>query len=501
MAQRLRLPKMALVPVAVSLVVGIITLVGMHLHARAQQARLQRDAQVRLNSIADAQASAVLSWREARLAEATELLEDVPLARRVQSLLADQGDQEARRDLASRLASLAARRHYLGAFLLDLQGAPLLGGAERSEPLGAPAQELAGEAMRSHQALMSDLYREGQTGEPRLDLAVPILNPDARQAAPLGAVVLRIDPRPALHDLLKAPSGSWNSVQGILLRQEKGGLRVLNQVPGAPEGALSILLPRDDGRLPAVLTVSQAGGVIEGRGLDGAPGLATLRMIPASTWCLVTQVREDEVRAPLVACAWPTLADGALVALALAAVLAECLVVSREAAARARERQEHQAEEASLRKRAEAAEGLAQNRAAEIARLEEQSQSLRGAGEKLRQERAIDLAILAMLPERVTVLDSDGRIVRFNWGCERLTGYSFDEVKGKPLWETLVHPRAKAAAQKCFARALAGKGPAQHKSTWSTRSGDKVTTRWTVNSLADQHGHKFVVYVQQPDGE
>jgi len=497
MAQRVRLPKIALVPLAAGLVLGIATVVAMHIHAHARQARLRQQAEATLGAIADAQAGAVVAWREALLAEATELLEDVPLARRVQRFLSDPGDEQARADLAGRLASLATRRGYRGVFLLDLQGALLMGGAEGNEPVGGPARELAAGAMRGHQVAMSDLYRQSQTGEPRLDLAVPILDPDARQGAPLGALVLRLDPRPALSERLKAPPGTWSSLQGTLFRREEGGLRALTEVPGAPGDALGSLWPLDDGRLPAALVASQAGGVVEGRGLDGAPALATLRLIPASPWCLVVQVRLDEVLAPLADCTWPALADMALIALALAATLAEFGAVAREAAARQREREKHQAEEESLRKAAAEAEKLAEERRRRIAELEEELKRLREAGEKLQGEHAIDLAILASIQEPVAVVDPGGRIERLNWACERLTGYTCDELRGKLLWATLVHPRARQAAQKLFAKILASKSPTRHKSTWVTRSGDKLPCEWVVTTVSDAQGNpKFVVYVR-----
>ena len=40
----------------------------------------------------------------------------------------------------------------------------------------------------------------------------------------------------------------------------------------------------------------------------------------------------------------------------------------------------------------------------------------------------------------VVVLDPQGQIVRFNRACEQITGYSFDEVEGKFLWDLCIVP-------------------------------------------------------------
>ncbi|NIS38577.1 PAS domain S-box protein, partial [Candidatus Saccharibacteria bacterium] len=49
-------------------------------------------------------------------------------------------------------------------------------------------------------------------------------------------------------------------------------------------------------------------------------------------------------------------------------------------------------------------------------------------------------AVLDTAGALVTVLDTEARIVRFNRACERISGYSFEEVKGRPFWDFLLLP-------------------------------------------------------------
>lgn len=53
----------------------------------------------------------------------------------------------------------------------------------------------------------------------------------------------------------------------------------------------------------------------------------------------------------------------------------------------------------------------------------------------LQQERNVVSAILETVGALVTVLDPEGRIVRFNRACELTTGYSLGEVCGKHIWD------------------------------------------------------------------
>jgi len=60
---------------------------------------------------------------------------------------------------------------------------------------------------------------------------------------------------------------------------------------------------------------------------------------------------------------------------------------------------------------------------------------LKRTEEALQDERNVVSAILDTVGALVIVLDRDGRIVRFNRACEQLTGYSFEEARGRFLWD------------------------------------------------------------------
>src|SRR5258708_23081259 len=64
---------------------------------------------------------------------------------------------------------------------------------------------------------------------------------------------------------------------------------------------------------------------------------------------------------------------------------------------------------------------------------------LKQTEEALQKERNVVSAILDTVGALVTVLDPEGRIVRFNRACELTTGYALDEVRGKPVWDFFLH--------------------------------------------------------------
>ena len=52
----------------------------------------------------------------------------------------------------------------------------------------------------------------------------------------------------------------------------------------------------------------------------------------------------------------------------------------------------------------------------------------------LKQERNLISAILDTAGALIVILNEQGRIIRFNRACEQVSGYLFDEVRGKYLW-------------------------------------------------------------------
>ena len=61
--------------------------------------------------------------------------------------------------------------------------------------------------------------------------------------------------------------------------------------------------------------------------------------------------------------------------------------------------------------------------------------------DSLLKERNFISAILDAAKDLlVVVLDREGRIVQFNRVCQQLTGYSFEEVKGRRPWDFLLLP-------------------------------------------------------------
>lgn len=119
--------------------------------------------------------------------------------------------------------------------------------------------------------------------------------------------------------------------------------------------------------------------------------------------------------------------------------------------------------------------------------LKDHSESLRAA-EALRRERDFISAVLLISSALVVVLDRDGRIVRFNTACEKATGYTESEVRGKAVWDLLIGPDEFESVKNMFHELLANPVAKEHENFWVAKDGQRRRIMWSNTVLPDEHG-------------
>ncbi len=108
---------------------------------------------------------------------------------------------------------------------------------------------------------------------------------------------------------------------------------------------------------------------------------------------------------------------------------------------------------------------------------------LKHTEEALHGERNFVSAILDTVGALVVVLDSEGRIVRFNPACEQMTGYSFADAQGKFIWE-LCGGLADIERLKSWLQHTLVHGPRELESCWTGRDGIQRMIAWSATPLA-----------------
>lgn len=110
------------------------------------------------------------------------------------------------------------------------------------------------------------------------------------------------------------------------------------------------------------------------------------------------------------------------------------------------------------------------------------------AQEILDAERRFITTLLDTVGALVCVMDREGGIVMFNRACEEITGYRFNEVKGRHVWDLfLVEEEIELVIQE-FRTLQMGQFPSRHENYWLTKNGEKRLIVWTNTVLLDHAG-------------
>ncbi|MGV3616030.1 MAG: diguanylate cyclase [Fimbriimonas sp.] len=112
---------------------------------------------------------------------------------------------------------------------------------------------------------------------------------------------------------------------------------------------------------------------------------------------------------------------------------------------------------------------------------------------KASSDRQFVDAILGTMDCLVCVVDREGRFVRFNNACERLTGWTAEEICGRRVWDTIILPEERAAVMETFTRITAGQFPRSRENHWVTRTGELKLIDFRSTCLTDENGEILFV--------
>jgi PAS domain S-box-containing protein len=108
-------------------------------------------------------------------------------------------------------------------------------------------------------------------------------------------------------------------------------------------------------------------------------------------------------------------------------------------------------------------------------------------GSALTVERNFVSAVLDTVAALIVVLDTAGRIVRFNRACEIISGCQFDDIVGGYLWNRLIPKNDVPEAMSTFERIRGGGSPSTFENHWVGADGSLHRIAWSATVLLDSH--------------
>lgn len=114
--------------------------------------------------------------------------------------------------------------------------------------------------------------------------------------------------------------------------------------------------------------------------------------------------------------------------------------------------------------------------------------------EKLKSERDFVAAIFDINSSLIIVLDREGRIVRFNQACEKISGYLESEVKGRIFWNILVPTEQIKTVKSSFRQLNTNEFKDEHISKWISKDETVHSICWNISPIKDENDtNEFLV--------
>ncbi len=98
--------------------------------------------------------------------------------------------------------------------------------------------------------------------------------------------------------------------------------------------------------------------------------------------------------------------------------------------------------------------------------------------DQLRQERNFSDAVQNTAASLILVIDTEGRMVRFNRACADVTGYNFEELVGTKAWLTLMPEEERGQVERVMKRLMSGEALVEDENHWLTRDGSRRLLIW-----------------------
>ena len=118
--------------------------------------------------------------------------------------------------------------------------------------------------------------------------------------------------------------------------------------------------------------------------------------------------------------------------------------------------------------------------------------------ESQRESGVLDRKMLSLLLDAlgalVIIFDSEGRVIHLNNACQEVTGYSVEELKGKPIWDLLILPEERENVKRVFDELVRTAASNRYENYWRSKDGSLHLISWSNTVYRDPvEGVKYVI--------
>jgi len=279
--------------VVFGLVIAVIIIGGSWFYWKEKQL-LHQQANVQLTTISNLKVAAISKWRDERLADASDIMENPFFLGAIMPIMAAP-QEEIAKQMLTRFRSLRDHDHYNNIMLVDDRGQVRLKLGDGPRQLHNECAQALGLAFRERRSVLSNIHLSEFDQTPYLIVVAPFFSKAGEASRPVAAVILQIDPRQFLFPLVESQPGNSRTAETLLVQRDGEAVLFLNNLRHRQNTALNLRIPLSQTDNPAVMMVLGKEGICYGKDYRGVPVLSVLKAIPNSPWFMVAKMDIQEL--------------------------------------------------------------------------------------------------------------------------------------------------------------------------------------------------------------
>lgn len=288
-----------------TLAISMMGVAGYVLYKR----HLTQSVQQELQSITDFKLGQFTEWLGERRKDAEALTHD-PIFRYEFEHRHTSGASlvDHRKYLHDRLATVRETYGYEDILLYDNTPSRVMSTNPEALPPTTFGMNLIEGALRTGHTDHSDIhYLDIDGGEHvRIGIVAPIVSSKPESQAVIGVALLRSDPTKRIFPLIESWPLPTRTGETFLAKVEGGTIVYLTELRHRKKDGVARRLSVTDKSLFAAQVARGREGILDGTDYRGVEGLGAARIVPGTSWLIVSKIDKDEVYAPLHRTAWIT---------------------------------------------------------------------------------------------------------------------------------------------------------------------------------------------------
>jgi signal transduction histidine kinase len=193
--------------------------------------------------------------------------------------------------------------NYNSVFLLDTQFAKRIIIPDNSDNDNPFISGSNYDSLKSGKIVFEDFYRDETHKKIFMRIFVPVIDENDSNHI-VGMVELRIDPENYIYPLINQWPTPSRTSETVIARREGNDAVYLNELKYKEKTALTFRISLEKKDLVTVKAVLGETGISEGLDYRGVEVVADVRLIPNSSWYMITKIDKSEIYAPMSEKQW-----------------------------------------------------------------------------------------------------------------------------------------------------------------------------------------------------